>query len=87
MRTVSIRQLHERTGQVVRSAAAAGEIQVTDRGKTVAKIVPDSGLATTPYFARRKLRPEFRRLTASGKFRGGKDSTDMISEERDHAVK
>jgi len=36
-----------------------------------------------PYFARRELLPEFRRLQAAGAFQGGRDSTEMISEDRD----
>ena len=36
-----------------------------------------------PYFARRKLNPEFAKLLAEGKLSGGTDSTDMISEDRD----
>lgn len=36
-----------------------------------------------PYFARRKLVPEFARLQAKGAFQGGPDSTGLISEGRD----
>jgi hypothetical protein len=40
----------------------------------------------TPYFARRKLLPEFKKLMENGVLRGGRDSTEMISEDRDREV-
>jgi len=83
MKTISIRQLHEKTGQYVRQVAEAGEIYVTDRGKTVARIVPQEDQPGVPYFARRKLTPAFRKLLATGKLRGGTDSTRIISEDRE----
>ena len=42
--------------------------------------------AHVPYFARRKLLPEFARLQAEGAFRpkpGDRDITDVISDDRD----
>ena len=83
METISIAELHERTGQYVRKAARNGEIHVTYRGKTVAKIVPEHRKPAVPYFARRKLTPAFRRLMEGGKLRGGRDSTAIISEGRE----
>ena len=61
----------------------AGEILVTDRGTTVAKIVPQHDEPETPYFARRKLTTAFRKLMESGKLRGGTDSTRIVSDDRD----
>lgn len=81
MKTISIRELHEKTGEYVRRAAEAGEIYVTDRGKTVAKIVPEQDKPEVPYFARRKLNPAFRKIM--DKLQGGTDSTQTISEDRD----
>ena len=86
MKRISIRDLHEKTGEYVRRVAEAGEIYVTDRGKTVAKIVPQQELPEVPYFARRKLTPAFRRLMKSGSLRGGMDSTQIVSEDRDRPV-
>lgn len=40
-----------------------------------------------PYFARRKLLPEFKKLMESGALRGGRDSTEMISEDRDREIR
>jgi len=83
MKTISIAELHERTGEYVRQAAESGGIYVTDRGRTVAKIVPEPKGSGVPYFARRKLTPAFRRLMESGKLRGGRNSTETISEDRE----
>lgn len=83
MKTVSIRELHERTGDYVRQVAKSGEIYVTDRGRTVARIVPEQQVPEEPYFARRKLTRAFRKLLAGNQLRGGTDSTQTISEERE----
>jgi hypothetical protein len=40
----------------------------------------------TPYFARRKLTPAFRKLLRDGKLRGGTDSTQIISDDRQDRV-
>ncbi len=85
MKTISIRELHEKTGDYVRMAAKTGEIYVTDRGKTVARIVPESDAAAVPYFAARKLTPAFRKLMKTGKLRGGTDSTRIVSDDRDRS--
>jgi len=51
------------------------------------ELLPEQPPASeVPYFARRKLNPEFRKLMESGALRGGRDSTDIISEERDREV-
>ena len=71
MKTISIRELHEKTGKYIRKVAEAGEIYITDHGKTVAKLVPPHPEHEVPYFARRKLSPAFRKLLESGKLRGG----------------
>ena len=81
MKTISIRELHEKTGEYVRKVAEAGEIYVTDHGKTVAKLVPHEAEREVPYFARRKLSAAFRRIMH--KLQGGTDSTQLISEDRE----
>ena len=84
MKTVSIRELHERTGELVRQAARHGEIRVTDSGRVVAKILPESEPAEVPYFARRKFISEsVRKLIESGDTGRGTDSTQAISEDRE----
>jgi prevent-host-death family protein len=83
MKTISIRELHSRTGELVREASRHGEIRVTDNGRVVAKILPQTGTAKTPYFARRKPSAAFKRLDNSGKTGRGTDSTTIVSEGRD----
>jgi prevent-host-death family protein len=87
MKRITIRELHQKTGEYIRQAAQVGEIYVTDRGRTIARIVPEHDQTTTPYFARRKLIPAFRKLMKEGKLRGGTDSTRIISEDRDRPIK
>ncbi len=86
MKTVTIRELHARTGELVRAAAHHGEIRVTDHGQTVAKIVPERQPNEVPYFARRKMSAGFKRLDESGKTGLGTDSTVAISEDREDRV-
>ena len=84
MKTISIRELHTRTGQWLRKATQHGQILVTDHGRAVARIVPEGKTAAVPYFARRKfISPAFRKAIESGQLgRRGTDSTSAISEER-----
>lgn len=86
MKTISIRQLHEKTGAWVRQTAHYGEIEVTDHGKTVARILPQVREPEAPYFARRQFTPAFKRLMKSGQLQGGTDSTAIISEDRDRPI-
>jgi prevent-host-death family protein len=88
--TVSIRELHHRTGHYVRRAEK-GVLVVTDRGRPVAEIRSlreaaagpgGSGVAEVPgtYWAKRKLLPGFEKLVASGALRAkaGQKSIDAI---------
>ncbi len=88
MKTVTIRELHSRTGELVRQAFQHGEIRVTDRGRVVAKILPAAEPAEVPYFARRKfISPAIKKLIESGALgSGGTDSTQAISEDREDRV-
>lgn len=81
MKTISIRELHHNTGEWIRKAAKVGEIHVTERGKTIARILPQVPTPEIPYFARRKLNPAFRRIMH--RLSGGTDTTRIISEDRD----
>ena len=83
MKSISIRELHAATGKWVRRAAA-GEVLVTERGRLVAKIVPAAPVPAEPYFARRKFTRAF--LARRRHFRGGTDSTQIISEDRDREI-
>lgn len=81
MKTITIRELHHRTGEWIRKAALVGEIHVSERGKTIAKIVPQAALPEVPYFARRQLSRRFRNVMQ--KLKGGTDSTRIVSDDRD----
>lgn len=83
MKTITIRELHNRTGAFVRGASRHGEIRVTDNGRVVAKIVPLTESPFVPYFARRKPSVAFKKLDASGKTGQGTDVTQAISEDRE----
>jgi prevent-host-death family protein len=83
MKTITIRELHTRTGELLRQASRHGEIRVTQNGRVIAKILPETEAPPTPYFARRNPSPAFERLDASGKTGRGTDSTVGISEDRE----
>lgn len=84
MKTISIRELHQRTGTWVRKAAELGAITVTERGKPLARLqaVPDASLENP--FRTRRLRPGYARLR--GKLGRGTDSTAIVSEDRDRTL-
>ena len=83
MKTITIRELHNRTGALVRNASRHGEIHVTDNGRVVAKIVALTEPPQVPYFARRKPTAAFIKLDTSGKTGTGTDITQTVSEDRD----
>lgn len=83
MKTISIRELHEKTGDWVRRSITLGPITVTDHGKIIAQIVPVEAATATNPFAARKLRKGYARLR--GKLTGGTNSTQSVSEDRDRA--
>ena len=86
MKTVTIRELHAKTGELVRDASRHGHIVVTDNGHAIAKIVAETNETRVPYFARRKPSAAFARLDASGKTGRGTDATRLISEDREDRV-
>ena len=65
MKTISIRELHEKTGEWVRRSEKLGTITVTDRGKAVAQIIPVEASAAVNPFAQRKLRRAYSRMLAA----------------------
>ncbi|MDD2710309.1 MAG: hypothetical protein PHV34_20185 [Verrucomicrobiae bacterium] len=82
MKTITIRDLHQKTGKWVRLSAEQGEIHISDRGHPIAKIVPCSAPRPTPYFRQRKLIPAFQQLVKTRTERGGSDGTQVISDDR-----
>src|SRR5215475_2959331 len=83
MKTISIRELHQETGRWVRQASER-EVYVTERGRLVAKIVAASPLPAKPFFANPRFTRTF--LAQRKNLRGGTDSTQTISEERNREV-
>jgi len=80
MKTISIRELHERTGAWVRKAAELGSITVTERGRPIARLEAVEGARRENPFLLRKLRPGYRRLR--GTLKGGTDTVTIVSEDR-----
>jgi antitoxin (DNA-binding transcriptional repressor) of toxin-antitoxin stability system len=85
MKTISIRELHARTGRWVRQVAEQGQILVADNGRTVVRMVPATAPPTTPYFARRRfINRTMKRWIETGALgRGGTDVSQGISEDRE----
>lgn len=88
MATITIAELHQHTADWLKRAAELGELEVTDEGRIVARIVPAAAAEPgavreegVPYFANRPMSPEFRDLM--NRPHRGRDSTEIISEERD----
>ncbi len=78
-RRISIRELHERTGTLVREAAAAGyAVVVTDRGRPVATLAPYVERDARRTFRERVLLPQFAAL----KRRIAGDSSVGIADDR-----
>lgn len=83
MKTVTLRELHARTGEWVREASRCGQIVVTDNGRPIARILPETEGTEVPFFAERKASKAFRILDESGKTGRGPDVTGIISEGRE----
>jgi prevent-host-death family protein len=81
MKTISIRELHARTGAWVRKAVDLGAITVTERGRPLVRLEPVSDAGRTNPFRARRLRPGYARLR--GKLGGGTDSTVIVSDDRE----
>jgi prevent-host-death family protein len=81
MKSISIRELHEKTGEWVRKSEKLGAITVTDRGKAVAQIVPVEAAPVVNVFSTRKLRRGYARMR--GSLNRGTDSTQLVSDDRD----
>ena len=86
MKTITIRELHAKTGEWVREAALHGQILVTDNGRAVARIVPETEGSGAPYFAVRQPSVAFARLDATGKTGRGTNATQLISDDREDRI-
>lgn len=81
MTTISIKELHGRTGHWLRRVGEEGELIVTDRGRPIARLLPALEPAKTNPFLRRRLMPGVARLLERPI--GGPSSSEIISEGRD----
>ena len=81
---ISLRELHEKTGMLIREASASGySVVVTDRGKPLATITPYTADVERRTFRERELSPAFaalQRRRASG------DSTTDVSDDRNRVL-
>ena len=81
MKTISIKDLHDKTGHWLRRVQAEGELVVTERGTPVARMLPARKPAAGNPFAKRKL---LRGVAAIiDRPLGGPDSAKIISSMRD----
>lgn len=81
MKTVSIKELHEKTGEWLRRVRVEGEVIVTDRGTPIARMLPPAREPAASPFARRKLLRGVARLIARPL--GSPDSAEIIGTMRD----
>ena len=81
MKSISIRQLHEKTGEWVRLAHMHEQIAITERGRPIATLAPFRTPAKANRFAARKVLPAYKKFR--GKLSGGTDSGKILSEERE----
>ncbi|MCI0546757.1 MAG: hypothetical protein L0027_05685 [Candidatus Rokubacteria bacterium] len=80
MKTISIKELHDRTGTWVRKAVELGSITVTERGKPLVRLEALPDARSVNPFRGRRLRPGYARLR--GTLGRGTDSTTIVSEDR-----
>ena len=81
MTTVSIKELHDRTGHWVRRVNEEQEVIVTERGRAIARLLPSAPAEKGNPFLRRRLLRGVARLMERPI--DGPSSTEIISEERD----
>ncbi len=81
MKTISIKELHDRTAHWLRQVEAYGEVVVAERGTPVARMLPPAPAAAGNPFARRRLLPGVTRLIERPL--GGPHSAKVISAMRD----
>ncbi len=81
MKEISIRELHRRTGQWVRSARRYGSIVVRDRNTPVAKLTPVT--EEPPLNCFENWKPLKRFAEALERPVGGRDVAEIISEDRE----
>lgn len=73
MKQVTLHELHENTGWLVREAVRLGGIVVTDRGTPIARIEPADRQRVAKPFKQRRVLPAYQELLDSGALQGGTD--------------
>ena len=81
MKTISIKDLHDKTGHWLRRVKAEGEVIVTERGTPLARMLPPAKRQASNPFARRKLLRGVRAIMQRPI--RGPDSAAIISSMRD----
>jgi prevent-host-death family protein len=81
VKTISIKELHEKTGEWLRRVRTEGEVVVTERGTPIARMLPPARVPVASPFARRKLLRGVARLIERPL--GGPDSAEIIATMRD----
>jgi len=84
MKSVSIRELHEKTGEWVRLAEVHEQIVITDHGRPIASLSPFRQPAKRNRFRAREILPAYAKLRRN--LSRGTDSSVLISEDRDGAA-
>jgi len=83
MKAISLRELHNNTGEWIRKAAEEEEIVITDRGTAVATVKPYKKSNAKKYtWANRPLRPGYAAAMKEGRLKTSGDSTFYISQDR-----
>lgn len=81
MKTISLKELHDKTGHWLRKVRAEGEVIVTERGTPVARMLPPARSTPANPFAKRKLLRGVARLIERPI--GGPDSATIVAAMRD----
>lgn len=81
MTTISIKELHGRTGHWLRRVGEEHEVIVTEHGRPIARLLPVVAPLKTNPFLQRRLIPGVARLIQRPL--GGPTSTEIISDGRD----
>ncbi|MGV3531152.1 MAG: type II toxin-antitoxin system Phd/YefM family antitoxin [Chthoniobacteraceae bacterium] len=80
MKSISIEELHEKTGHWLRRVAEVHELVVTEGGKPVARLLPPLPAAAGNPFINRSLLPGVAEII--NRPVGGPDSAKVVSEMR-----
>lgn len=79
--TISIKELHDRTGHWLRRVLEEQELIVTERGRPIARMLPPAPVTKANPFLQRRLLPGVARLLERPM--EGPSSTEIISDGRE----